>query len=137
MAKPTHTLFHVIEGKDGKENFWLKIGAGWEHKDGDGISLDFEVFPTKTGRVTLRRMKDDEGEEEGPRPDGRGLSHLRQCPSRQQRASAGRCVCRVYLGGEDGPLARTLFSQQVEAKIGCNMLNRMTSFGMPATMKIG
>jgi hypothetical protein len=22
---------------------------------------DFEVFPTKTGRVTLRRMKDDEG----------------------------------------------------------------------------
>lgn len=61
MAKPTHTLFHVIEGKDGKDNFWLKIGAGWEHKDGGGISLDFEVFPTKTGRVTLRRMKDDEG----------------------------------------------------------------------------
>ena len=61
MAKPTHTLFHVIEGKDGKDNFWLKIGAGWEHKDGDGISLHFEVFPTKTGRVTLRRMKDDEG----------------------------------------------------------------------------
>ena len=27
MAKPTHTLFHVIEGKDGKDNFWLKIGA--------------------------------------------------------------------------------------------------------------
>jgi hypothetical protein len=39
MAKPTHTLFHVIESKDGKDNFWLKIGAGWEHKDGDGISL--------------------------------------------------------------------------------------------------
>ena len=51
-------LFHFIEGKDGNDNFWLKIGA--EHKDGDGISLDFEVFPTKTGRVTLRRMKDDE-----------------------------------------------------------------------------
>jgi hypothetical protein len=80
MAKPTHTLFHVIEGKDGKDNFWLKIGAGWEHKDGDGISLDFEVFPTKTGRVTLRRMKDKEGEEEGPRPDGRGLSHLMRRP---------------------------------------------------------
>ena len=47
MAKPTHTLFHVIEGKDGKDNFWLKIGAGWEHKDGDGISLDFEVSRPK------------------------------------------------------------------------------------------
>ena len=27
MAKPTHTLFHVIDGKHGKDNFWLKIGA--------------------------------------------------------------------------------------------------------------
>jgi hypothetical protein len=34
-------------------------------------------------------------------------------------------------------LARTLSSQQVEAKIGCNALNRMTSFGMPATIRIG
>ena len=34
-------------------------------------------------------------------------------------------------------LARTLSSQQVEAKIGCNVLNRMTSFGMPATIRIG
>ena len=33
-------------------------------------------------------------------------------------------------------LARTLSSQQVEAKIGCNVLNRMTSFGMPATIRI-
>ena len=53
MAKPTHTIFHVIEGKDGKDNFWLKIGAGWQHKDGDGISLDFEAFPTKTGWTPL------------------------------------------------------------------------------------
>ena len=34
-------------------------------------------------------------------------------------------------------LARTLSSQQVEAKIGCNVLNRMTSFGMPATIRTG
>jgi len=34
-------------------------------------------------------------------------------------------------------LARTLSSQQVEAKIGCNVLNRMTSFAMPATIRIG
>ena len=34
-------------------------------------------------------------------------------------------------------LARTLSGQQVEAKIGCNVLNRMTSFGMPATIRIG
>src|SRR5271167_3582406 len=34
-------------------------------------------------------------------------------------------------------LARTLSGQQVEAKIGCNVLNRMTGFGMPATIRIG
>ena len=64
MAKPTHTLFHVIEGKDGKDNFWLKIGAGWEHKDGDGISPRLRGFPKKNrkghtpedeGRRRLRR----------------------------------------------------------------------------------
>ena len=34
-------------------------------------------------------------------------------------------------------LARTLSNQQVEAKVGCNVLNRMTSFGMPATVRSG
>jgi hypothetical protein len=32
-------------------------------------------------------------------------------------------------------LGLTLFSQQVEAKIGCKVLHRMTSFGMPATKR--
>jgi hypothetical protein len=32
--------------------------------------------------------------------------------------------------------ARTLSTQRIEAKIGCNVLNRMTSFGMPASVRI-
>jgi hypothetical protein len=32
--------------------------------------------------------------------------------------------------------ARTLPTQRTEAKIGCNVLNRMTSFGMPASVRI-
>jgi Transposase DDE domain len=32
--------------------------------------------------------------------------------------------------------ARTLPTQRTEAKIGCNVLNRMTSFGMPASARI-
>jgi hypothetical protein len=32
--------------------------------------------------------------------------------------------------------ARTLPTQRIEAKIGCNVLNRMTSFGMPASARI-
>ena len=57
--RPTHGVYHVIDTADGK-GYWLKIGAGWENRDGEGISLDFEVFPTKTGRVTVRRLKEDE-----------------------------------------------------------------------------
>jgi hypothetical protein len=58
MSKPTHMIYHVIDAGDGREGFWMKIGAGWMHKDGEGIGLDFEVFPTKTGRVTLRKVKE-------------------------------------------------------------------------------
>ena len=32
--------------------------------------------------------------------------------------------------------ARTLPNQRTEAKIGCNVLNRMTSFGMPISVRI-
>jgi hypothetical protein len=32
--------------------------------------------------------------------------------------------------------ARTLTNQQAEAKIGCNVLNRMTTLGMPVTVRI-
>jgi hypothetical protein len=32
--------------------------------------------------------------------------------------------------------ARTLPSQRTEAKIGCNVLNRMTGLGMPAPARV-
>ena len=32
--------------------------------------------------------------------------------------------------------ARTLPNQRTEAKIGCSVLNRMTTLGMPATVRI-
>jgi hypothetical protein len=32
--------------------------------------------------------------------------------------------------------ARTLPNQKTEAKIGCNVLNRMTSLGMPVSVRV-
>jgi hypothetical protein len=32
--------------------------------------------------------------------------------------------------------ARTLPNQKVEAKIGCNVLNRMTGLGMPVSARV-
>jgi hypothetical protein len=51
--KPTHTAYHVREGKDGKKGFWTRIGAAWAHADGKGFSLQIEVAPLD-GRITLR-----------------------------------------------------------------------------------
>jgi hypothetical protein len=41
--EPTHKLFAVKEGAEGKA-FWTKIDAGWPHKDGKGLSFMFAIF---------------------------------------------------------------------------------------------
>lgn len=45
---PTHTLYHVRDmlNKDGSEmgkGKWTKVGAMWEHKDGQGFDVVFEI----------------------------------------------------------------------------------------------
>jgi hypothetical protein len=58
-------------------------------------------------------------------------------------ASARRACVRADGEAPEPPalrrrlLAQTLSSQQVEAKADCNVLNRMTSFDMPTTIRIG
>ena len=42
---------------------WARIGAAWEHKDGDGLTLELELVPTSGGRIVLRSPKD---KREGP-----------------------------------------------------------------------
>jgi len=55
------------------------------------------------------------------RRSGYNRRSLVETPMHRYKTIIGR---RLY--------ARILSGQQVEAKIGCNVLNRMTSFGMPA-----
>ena len=45
---PTHELYHVrdMRNKDGSESGkgrWTKVGAMWEHKDGKGFDVFFEI----------------------------------------------------------------------------------------------
>jgi hypothetical protein len=53
---PTHTAYQVREGKNDK-NFWTRIGAAWQHKDGKGFSLQLDCVPLD-GRVQVR-INDD------------------------------------------------------------------------------
>jgi hypothetical protein len=55
--KPTHELFAVKGGAEGKKAFWTKIGAAWPHKDGKGLSLKFTFYPADGKSIQLRVIK--------------------------------------------------------------------------------
>jgi hypothetical protein len=41
--RPSHNVYFIKHGKDGEE-FWQKVGAGWEHKDGKGQTQRIDFF---------------------------------------------------------------------------------------------
>jgi hypothetical protein len=56
-------------------------------------------------------------------------------------SSAGAFIPRLAIPtanavGTLASLARTLLNQRIEAKIGCNVLSRMTSLGMTVSIRI-
>jgi len=44
----------------GENKFWNRIGAAWEHKDGDGLTLQLDLIPVTGGRIVLRAPKQEE-----------------------------------------------------------------------------
>ena len=62
---PTHEVFHVrdIEGKP--HGFWTKIGAMWQHKDGKGFDIVFEIQVAEPRLVArVREEKKEAGNQE-------------------------------------------------------------------------
>lgn len=51
---PTHHVY-VVEG-EGTNAFWTKIGAAWQHADGNGLNLTLSLLPLD-GRVVIRTAK--------------------------------------------------------------------------------
>lgn len=64
---PTHTIY-VVEAKEGAaKSDWFKVGAAWEHSDGDGFSLSINTLGVSYLRdkgqdasLTVRRNKPQE-----------------------------------------------------------------------------
>ena len=48
---PTHLVYTVEEGKDGK-NYYTKLGIAWAHKTGKGMNVQLTAFPID-GRITI------------------------------------------------------------------------------------
>ena len=55
---PALIAWHVSER--GENKFWNRIGAAWEHKDGDGLTLQLDLIPVTGGRIVLRAPKQEE-----------------------------------------------------------------------------
>lgn len=56
---PSFIAWHVAER--GEKTFWNRIGAAWQHEDGEGLTLQLELLPVAGGRIVLRAPKEDEG----------------------------------------------------------------------------
>lgn len=51
--KPSHDILFV-KG-EGDNAYWDKIGAGWAHEDGKGMSLSLDFIPFRQdGRIVIR-----------------------------------------------------------------------------------
>lgn len=55
--QPTHVVWQVI-GEDDKAK-WIRVGAGWQNKDGKGISIMFDAYPV-AGRTVIREVTENE-----------------------------------------------------------------------------
>ena len=53
---PSFEAFSVTDGKDDK-SYFNKIGAAFEHKDGEGHSVELNALPTN-GRIVLRTPRE-------------------------------------------------------------------------------
>ena len=49
---PAFVAYHVPESEN---PFWTKIGAAWDHSDGDGFTLQLDLIPANTGQIVLRK----------------------------------------------------------------------------------
>jgi hypothetical protein len=49
---PKLIAWHVAER--GEKAFWTRIGAAFDHKDGEGFTLQLDLIPASSGRIVLR-----------------------------------------------------------------------------------
>ncbi len=56
-SKPTHELFSVTRKEGAEKGRWQKIGACWEHDDGEGFNVKLEYLPLAGGDLVIRKWK--------------------------------------------------------------------------------
>ena len=55
--QPTYYAYNVTKAENMETAKWLRIGAAWSHKNGEGLSLQLDCMPLD-GRIVLRTPKE-------------------------------------------------------------------------------
>ena len=58
-VKPAFNVYTVQDRGNGQDPFWLKVGAAFPHKDGEGFNIQLQALPTDS-RLVLRTYKEQE-----------------------------------------------------------------------------
>jgi hypothetical protein len=62
--QPAYRAYSVIK-REGQDDFWLPIGAAFEHADGGELNVILQALPID-GKLVLRVPKDDDKTAEQP-----------------------------------------------------------------------
>ncbi|HTV27698.1 MAG TPA: hypothetical protein VMF32_07935 [Xanthobacteraceae bacterium] len=74
----SYRAYTVIK-REGQDDFWLAIGAAFQHQDGDGYNVVLQALPID-GKIVLRLPKDDQTQQQ-PQP---GKSNERRSTRREK-----------------------------------------------------
>lgn len=56
--QPNYTAYTVVK-REGQDDYWLAIGAAFQHQDGDGFNVVLQALPIN-GKIVLRIPKSTE-----------------------------------------------------------------------------
>jgi hypothetical protein len=61
--QPNYRAYTVVK-REGQDDFWLAIGAAFQHQDGDGFNVVLQALPIPNGdgqcKIVLRPPKADD-----------------------------------------------------------------------------
>ena len=65
--QPNYRAYTVVK-REGQDDFWLAIGAAFQHQDGDGFNVVLQALPIPNGdgqcKIVLRPPKGDDTDQQ-------------------------------------------------------------------------
>jgi hypothetical protein len=81
--QPNYRAYTVVK-REGQDDFWLAIGAAFQHQDGDGFNVVLQALPIPNGdgqcKIVLRPPKADDTDQQ---PQERTVQNSKTGPKRR------------------------------------------------------